>query len=83
MVSSAGVCVGLRYLTGAVVARATVAEEGAVLGVRQLVVLVAHLRTHRAHANALHHLTRVAVVPADHTANRTTGLPYRKVSIFY
>lgn len=42
---------------------ATIAEEVAELSVGHVVATVTHARTHGAHANAVHHLTRVAMVP--------------------
>ena len=51
------------HLAAPVFLGAAVAEEGAVLGVRQVVVLVANLGADCAHTNTVHHATRVAVVP--------------------
>lgn len=42
---------------------AAVTEEISELGVGHIVAAVAHARAHRAHAHAVHHLARVAVVP--------------------
>lgn len=46
-----------------VLLRAAVAEEIAVLGVGDVVLAVADERAHCAHAYAIHHLARVAMVP--------------------
>lgn len=55
--------VPISHQAAAIFLGSTVTKEGSVLGIGNLVILVAHLGTHCAHTHPINHLAGVAVVP--------------------
>jgi len=55
----------LTHLATAVFLGTTVTEEGAKLGIGQIMVLMADLGADGTHTHTIHHLTCVAVIPAQ------------------